>query len=215
VRLRLKTVVVVLGLAVLAAACRQYLPTNRYLQLRGEKHTWIKVDVRSKFDHAAHATALASAHAPCIACHRFDVLIETSNEQLGRELAARALDAGSAACHFCHVDEATRVPAAPRPCATCHDDLEPLRPEDHDLSWLRVHASMAQVNPSRCDLCHQQAQCIDCHQKRDTIETKVHERNYRFFHSIEARANPMKCGACHREDFCIRCHQKGVLPGEE
>jgi hypothetical protein len=215
VRCRLQFVVVVLGLAVLAAACRQYLPTNRYLQLRGEKHKRVTVDVRHKFDHAAHATPLASANATCIACHRFDVLIETSNEQVGRELATRALHGGSAACHFCHVDESTRMPAAPGPCATCHDDLEPLRPDDHDLSWLRVHARMAQVNPSRCDLCHRQAECIDCHQKRDTIETKVHERNYRFFHSIEARANPMKCGACHREDFCIRCHQKGVLPGEE
>jgi hypothetical protein len=96
---------------------------------------------------------------------------------------------------------------APGACITCHDNLAPIRPPDHDLSWDRVHAQMARVRPAECDNCHQQAECIDCHSRRDTVRTRVHERNFLYFHGIQATANPMQCGSCHREDFCIRCHQ--------
>jgi len=212
-----RSALAVFGLALVVAACRQYLPTNRYLQLRSSsEHVSAAANVQGKFDHAAHAEPLASVDATCLDCHRFDVLIETSNEDLGRALARRALFAGTGACHFCHVQPETRMPTAPHTCMTCHDNLEALRPEDHDLSWIRVHASVAQTNPTRCEDCHRQSYCIECHQARDSIETLVHERNFRYFHAVEARANPMKCARCHRQDFCIRCHQQGSAHlGEE
>jgi hypothetical protein len=201
-----------LTVAVLAMACRQYLPTNRYLQLRGEPRSpKAAANVRGRFDHAVHDAALGSIDATCVDCHRFDLLIDAADDAHARELAGRALFGGTGSCHYCHVHAESRQAAAPTTCYTCHSDLGPLRPEDHDLSWQRVHATKAQTDPVSCETCHRQPECIRCHQSRNTIETRVHERNFRFFHGAQARANPMQCGTCHRVDFCIRCHQKGEL----
>jgi hypothetical protein len=204
----------VIGLAVaaMAAACRQYLPSNRYLQPRqASQATHSTADARRKFDHAHHKTALATANITCVDCHRFDAQIETSNEERARDLSMHGLYPGSAACHFCHIESNTGLAKAPGACTTCHNNLEALKPADHEVAWLKVHASMSQTNPTRCENCHRQSFCIDCHERRDTIQTRVHERNFRFFHSVQARANPMQCGSCHREDFCINCHQQGKV----
>ncbi len=200
-----------LALAVLAAACRQYLPSNRYLQLRQspaetEKST---ADALAKFNHAHHHAVFEKAGVTCLECHRFDLLIGSSNDEMARELSHSALYPGAVACHFCHKDAATRMPAAPHACTTCHGNLEAIKPLDHEVAWMKVHANAAAGDPQRCETCHRQSFCIDCHQRRDTIQTRVHDRNFLSVHSVEARANPMKCGSCHREDFCIRCHQQG------
>ncbi len=197
--------------ATLFVACRQYLPTNRYLQPRSSNPAQSTADARNKFDHAAHSSVLASANITCADCHRFDVTLGTANEEMAKEQSLRALYPGSEACHYCHLPSDTKMTAAPSACTTCHTNLAPLRPEDHDLAWSKVHAAMARANPERCEGCHRQAECINCHERRDTIQTVVHDRNFRFFHGIEARANPMQCGSCHREDFCIRCHQQGKV----
>lgn len=200
------------AVAAAMAACRQYLPTNRYLQLRQPpRAAHSTADARRKFDHAKHASTFAKAGVTCLECHRFDALIDASNEQMAHELSARALYPGSAPCHYCHTESATRMEAAPSACTTCHENLAPLKPADHDVSWLKVHATMAPANPARCEGCHRASFCIDCHERRDTIQTRVHERNFRFFHSVQARANPIQCGSCHREDFCINCHQQGKV----
>jgi hypothetical protein len=191
------------------SACRQYLPSNRYLQLRQPSQAARSTaDASRKFNHAKHMPVLASSDVTCLSCHRFDALIETGNDEMARELAAHSLYPGQPACHFCHVDSDTRLDKAPHACTTCHDNLEPLRPADHEVAWLKVHSSMARANPERCENCHRQSFCIDCHERRDTIQTRVHDRNFRFFHSVQARANPMQCGSCHREDFCINCHKQ-------
>jgi len=208
-------VLVVVSLVAAAAACRQYLPQNRYLRLRTSPQMRSTADARGKFDHQRHAKPLASLRVTCLDCHRFDAQIETSNEGLADELSRSALFPGSTPCHFCHRESATKMTGAPDACATCHENLRPLRPADHDVAWLKVHGSMARVEPERCGSCHRQAECISCHQSRDSIQTLVHERNFRFFHSIEARANPARCGICHREDFCIRCHLHGGVEGLE
>ena len=208
-------VVVAVSLAALVAACRQYLPQNRYLRLRASSQVGSTADARGKFDHERHAKPLASVRVTCLDCHRFDAQIETSNEALADALSRSALYPGSTACHFCHRESDTKMSGAPGACVTCHENLRPLRPADHDVAWLTVHGSMAQVDPERCESCHRQAECISCHQTRDSIQTLVHERNFRFFHSIEARANPARCGICHREDFCIRCHLHGGVEGLE
>jgi hypothetical protein len=204
----LRTLTLVLLAGTVAAACRQYLPESRLLHLRtAPAENQSTADARGKFNHDGHATALQQAGVSCLDCHRFDVRIETDNESLARELSAHALLPGSAACHACHRPGPLHVTAAPSACTTCHENLAPLRPANHDLSWLRVHASVARAQPEQCETCHRSAQCIDCHQRRDTIQTRVHERNFRFFHSVQARANPMQCGSCHRQDFCRNCHE--------
>jgi hypothetical protein len=200
-----------IGVAALVTSCRQYLPSGRYLQLRPQANVNSTADARHKFDHRRHARPLAAANATCLDCHRFNALIETGNEELARELSAHAQYPGNGACHFCHGPSETRMAGAPGACTTCHDNLTPLRPADHDVAWSRVHAGMARTDPARCESCHRQAECIDCHQRRDTIQTRMHDRNFRFFHSIQARANPLQCSSCHREDFCIRCHERGGL----
>jgi nitrate/TMAO reductase-like tetraheme cytochrome c subunit len=212
----MKLLVAALLVTAVVSACRQYLPSNRYLQLRQPSEAARSTaDARRKFNHANHAAILASQHVTCLYCHRFDALIETGNDEMARELVARALYPGNAACHFCHVDIDTRLAKAPHTCTTCHDNLQALRPADHDVAWLKVHSSMSRANPERCTNCHRQSFCIDCHERRDTIQTRVHDRNFRFFHSVQARANPMQCGSCHREDFCINCHkQRNVDVGQ-
>jgi Cytochrome c7 and related cytochrome c len=199
------------ALVALGAACRQILPTNRYLQPRASSSLRSTADARGKFDHALHAATFDSAGLACDDCHRFDLVIESSDEDLARDLSARGLYPGSAPCHYCHAPGDTKMAAAPGGCRTCHDNLLPLKPPDHDLAWSKVHAAMAEAEPTRCEGCHAQKECIDCHARRDTVQTVVHERNFLFFHSIEARANPMQCGSCHREDFCIRCHEQGKV----
>jgi hypothetical protein len=196
------------GLVLAFAACRQYLPSNRYLQKRSVP-AQSTADARGKFDHDRHARTFGAKGVSCLDCHRFDVLIEAPDEGVARNLSRHALRPGSGACHFCHVPEPGQIAAAPTACTTCHENLLPLKPQDHEIAWMKAHGGMARANPARCETCHRQAECIDCHQRRDSIQTRVHERNFRFFHGIQARANPMQCGSCHREDFCIRCHQRG------
>jgi hypothetical protein len=198
------------GLALLGSACREHLPTNRYLQLRASAHGRPSTaDARGKFDHGKHAAILGEQGGACTDCHRFDVLLDTGNEALAREVSARALRPGGEACHFCHGPSDTRLAAAPSACTTCHENLLALRPANHDVAWMKVHASAARADPTACESCHRQTFCISCHQRRDDIQTIVHERNFRFFHGVEARANPMQCGTCHREDFCLNCHVRG------
>lgn len=206
-----KTAAALVAFAALGVACRQILPTNRYLQPRASSNLRSTADARGKFDHAKHAATLSSADIACGDCHRFDLVIESADENLARSLSSRGLYPGSAPCHYCHQPGPTKMAAAPGGCRTCHENLLPLKPSDHDLAWSKVHATMAQAEPTRCEGCHAQKECIDCHERRDTVQTIVHERNFRFFHGIEARANPMQCGSCHREDFCIRCHQQGKV----
>ena len=196
-----------------AAACRQYLPVNRYVHLRrAASHS--TADARRKFNHGTHGDVFAAADTSCIDCHRFDATVAATNEQAARELSAAGQYPGSAACHYCHGAGAGHVANAPQRCGTCHENLAPLRPENHDVGWGRVHASMARANPQDCETCHRQSFCIDCHQRRDSIQPRVHERNFRFFHSVEARAHPRQCGSCPRQDFCIRCHETGKVRGE-
>jgi Cytochrome c7 and related cytochrome c len=199
----------VVVMAVVVAACRQYLPSNRYLQLRQPSQaTYSTRDARDKFNHARHASPLAAAHVTCVDCHRFDEKISASNEDAVRELSRAGLYPGGAPCHYCHT-QSTRMATAPSACTTCHENLLALKPADHEVAWLKVHGSMAANNPTPCENCHRQSFCVDCHSRRDTIQTRVHDRNFRYFHSVQARANPMQCGTCHREDFCTNCHQQG------
>jgi hypothetical protein len=199
-----------LSALVALSACRQYLPTNRYLQPRASTGSQSTADARRKFDHAAHAEILASQGLTCVDCHRFDATIDSGDEKVAAALSSAALHPGSGACHYCHGPSDTRLATAPAACTTCHDNIAPLLPPDHQIAWLRVHASVASADPVACQNCHRDAFCINCHQARDSILTFVHERNYLSYHSIDARANPMQCGSCHRVDFCTNCHAKAV-----
>jgi hypothetical protein len=189
-------------------ACRDYLPTNRYLKTRSRPGA-STADARGKFDHARHTKVLDSQGVSCLHCHRFDLLIESGDDDLARELSVRGQRPDGETCHFCHGPGETRLATAPSQCTTCHENLLALRPADHDIAWMKAHAGAARADPMQCETCHRQSSCIDCHQRRDSIQTRVHDRNFRFFHSVEVRANPMQCGSCHRQDFCSQCHTRG------
>ncbi len=191
------------------AACRKLMPSNRYLQPRSAPVSMSTADARGHYDHQLHSAVVAAHGQACGDCHRFDVAIDSGEEALAKDLSTHALYPGGTACHYCHGPSDTKLYNAPGTCTTCHTNLAPLRPVDHDVAWMRVHASVAQAQPGQCENCHAQSECITCHETRDTIQTVVHERNFLTFHSIEARANPMQCGSCHRQDYCIRCHQQG------
>jgi nitrate/TMAO reductase-like tetraheme cytochrome c subunit len=185
------------------------MPTNRYLQPRQPPST-SSADARHKFDHAAHSRIFTEQGATCEDCHRFDAQIDTGGTPLANDASTAALYPGSSACHHCHGPGETRIPQAPSACTTCHSNTAPLLPENHQVAWLRVHASVASADPVACQDCHRDAFCINCHQNRDQILTFAHDRNYLSFHGVDARANPIQCGNCHREDFCLNCHANSV-----
>jgi hypothetical protein len=209
-------VLVATAAAAALAACRQLLPLpqNRILQPRSvARVSTSTADARQYFEHDKHAPAFAAHEIQCIDCHRYDFVIDTGDPKLYQPLSAHAVIPGSAACHFCHVEGEGKLTNAPGACTTCHTNLAPLMPDDHQIAWLRVHGTQARANPTQCESCHRQSQCIDCHERRDSVQTIAHERNFRFLHGIEARTNPMQCSACHREDFCINCHLQGNVRG--
>ena len=200
----------VLAVAALSA-CRDYLPTNRYLQPRpSAKANLSTADARRTFNHERHAAVLERQGVTCADCHRFDAQIGGGEPQLAAALSAAAQYPGSAACHYCHGPSDTRLAAAPSACTTCHRNLTPLLPTTHDIAWSRVHASIASTDPVQCQNCHRDSFCINCHQARDSLLTFVHDNNYMSIHPVDARSNPMQCGSCHREDFCINCHARAI-----
>ena len=203
-----RAVVVSVSLAALAA-CRDYLPANRFLQPR-PAHDASTVEARHKFDHARHSRIFAQQQVVCGSCHRFDAQIDTGAAPLANAASTAALYPGSSACHYCHGPSDTRISAAPSACTTCHTNLEPLLPENHQIGWQRAHGSIASADPVACQNCHRDAFCVNCHQNRDSALTFEHDRNYLSFHSVDARANPIQCGNCHRQDFCINCHAKAI-----
>jgi hypothetical protein len=209
-----RAVIATLGMAVLIgalAACRDYLPANQYLRPRPSAVANLSTaDAARKFDHQRHEKILAQKGIACGDCHRFDATIEAADPPLASALSSAALYPGSAACHYCHGPSDTHMATAPSACTTCHTNLVPLLPENHQIAWLRVHGSVASADPVACQNCHRDAFCVNCHQNRDSILTFMHQRNYLSFHSVDARANPIQCGNCHREDFCLNCHAQAA-----
>jgi hypothetical protein len=204
-----RATVALLALTAALAACREYLPTNRFLRPRAAPNVSTS-DARHKFAHQRHAKIFKQQGVACGDCHRFDAKIDTPNASAAATASKFALYPGSAACHHCHGPSETRIAAAPTACTTCHSNLVPLVPENHQVGWLRAHSSVASADPVACQNCHRDNFCINCHQNRDPILTFGHDRNYLSMHSVDARANPIQCGSCHREDFCSRCHAKTI-----
>jgi len=196
-------------------ACRKFLPENQYLtrQDTARRDRASTADALAKFDHRAHATIFAEQSVACVDCHAFDLKLSVGDGDLAEALSAHGLHRGSEACHTCHGPPQRTVASAPDRCTTCHDNLNPIMPDNHNGAWQRVHGSIARGEGQSCASCHDQTFCVDCHQRRDEIQTRVHERNFRFFHSVEARANPRKCGVCHRVDFCSNCHERSRANG--
>jgi len=215
-RIALAGIVLALG----AAACRDIMPTNSFLRMRPQATASQSTkDARQRYSHAKHAKALGDQAQACGTCHRFDAQIGPSEPGLAGALSMAAQIPGSAACHSCHggpvaggtaAAQDLRMAAAPATCITCHSNMLPLLPENHQVAWLRVHASVASADPAECQNCHRDSFCVNCHQNRDDQLTFVHDYNYISFHSVDARANPIQCGNCHREDFCSGCHAKAI-----
>jgi hypothetical protein len=211
VRRALAAAASILTAMLVVTACRDYLPKNEFLRPRtAPQANHSTADARHKFDHQRHEKSLAAQGLVCNDCHRFDAQIDTDNPQLAAAASGAALFPGAAACHYCHGPSETRIAAAPSACTTCHGNLIPLMPENHQVAWLRVHGATASADPVACQNCHRDAFCINCHQNRDSLLTFMHDRNYLTLHSVDARASPIQCGNCHREDFCINCHKKAL-----
>lgn len=159
------------------------------------------------FDHDVHVDSLAEKGLGCLDCHHFSELAEREFPQLFEESEAALFPEQGGACHFCHVDEATRDPKAPQQCLSCHSDMDAIRPPTHLNDWSRQHGLEARNAGPSCVACHnRQAFCTDCHTRRDSIQQVVHPRPYRYFHGIEAQADPAACNACHIANFCLDCH---------
>lgn len=165
---------------------------------------------RLVFSHARHL----SRGATCENCH-------AGMSEVG--LATVMQLPTEADCLACHDGE-----KADRTCSTCHPSdgqgrlltraaadrrAPPLIPRgassrgmNHDLDFVRNHATVAKSRRDQCSTCHADAFCVECHEG-DTRPMRIHEGDYLRTHGWQARAGTNDCQSCHRlQTDCRGCH---------
>lgn len=146
--------------------------------------------------HFKHFERFNAFGVPCALCHQ-------TPDSFNRQKVNRM------GCHHCHNNPQSPSSKAARfKCTTCHKNLLQVRPENHNLSWIERHQSIAKQDKQYCYKCHKSFFCTECHQNRDFVNKRMHSRNFRYYHSIEARSNPRTCTNCHQKTFCKDCHAK-------
>ncbi|GAB4409012.1 MAG: hypothetical protein OHK0056_10620 [Bacteriovoracaceae bacterium] len=165
----------------------------------------LKSDISKIFNHEKHRDVFNKFNLSCTECHSFSVKANDPGP-LGQPIGRGFLKANQQSCHQCHLQKA--AVGTPTQCILCHKNENGLKPEDHNLNWIKRHAFAARLDQSSCMECHQQNNCSECHFKRDQMNPKVHRGNFRLTHSIDARSNPASCVQCHQQQqFCSTCHQ--------
>lgn len=156
-----------------------------------------------RFPHADHVKRLsktaASKDAVCTTCHDM-----SGNNTMPSE----------STCTTCHTAQ-----NAPNDCTTCHVTdpktkrlktnlaTRTLKPNNHDVDWIKRHAAIAKSMPDNCASCHTEDQCADCHVEQLATPFAVHPPDFLAAHSLSARAEPGTCGDCHNaQTFCLQCH---------
>jgi hypothetical protein len=162
------------------------------------------------FDHAEHADALERAGLGCVACHPVGLRRRIAPD---RAEAVPLPAPPRSACHACHVGEVARAGrGAPMECSLCHDVRAELRPADHALDWIALHAAAARAPDQACSSCHTTASCLDCHDRRGAGAASPHGVGFARFHGVEAQLDPRRCSTCHTEASCTACHTSGGVP---
>jgi hypothetical protein len=165
-------------------------------------------DARIRFPHAKHVGA-ASAGA-CTTCH-------ASGKSAGEPVMP-----SMQSCLSCHDGK-----TAPDQCTTCHitdpstrrlktiwgrdpAGRRTLKPDNHEVDWLKRHGAIAKSNGVECASCHREADCATCHTESLQKPWQVHPPNYTTMHAIDARSSGRgDCTDCHTVDsFCTSCHMR-------
>lgn len=132
----------------------------------------------SKFSHEAH---LAKEGVDCARCH--GALVDKNIMGTGKGAI------GHAVCFECHDGH-----AAPNECEGCHDNIERVRPLDHEVDYVHTHQFSARGAAQQCEQCHRESTlCSDCH-TGDNVLFMTHDRNFIFTHAEPARKT--KSTAC-------------------
>lgn len=158
----------------------------------------------SFYNHEKHVNILFKNNKDCFYCHslpkleNFD-LSKIDLKNIGPELKIEGN------CHVCHRNPDTKIKEAPSDCATCHQNMKEVLPENHLNNWLKTH-SVEAATKNDCKTCHSEWYCIKCHNNNYAVENFRHPVAYRIYHSTEAFIDPASCGACHRVGFCVDCH---------
>ena len=128
-------------------------------------------------------------------------------------------------CLTCHQDR-----DAPFDCATCHPQVEVIRPQTHGQDWVYEHKQHVRSPDMPCSKCHEDSWCEDCHSgallstadalsgrgvegvpsSRGKIAQTVqrqHDLSYRFTHPLDSVGKERQCQTCHEPEYCIDCHR--------
>jgi hypothetical protein len=168
-------------------------------------------DPFARFDHEQHRTGYLESKVTCQACHPIGLVTGTDDFTAVKKVDELVLTPARGICHDCHTGE-LRFPRAPTRCTTCHQDLAPLIPEDHEIGWERDHGWASLRHHSSCELCHTVGYCETCHAQRDERRATVHPATFRSTHGVEARLDPGRCQRCHLQSSCEACHSGKGLP---
>jgi hypothetical protein len=181
-----------------------------------------------KFDHNAMTKfAKNGAHqkAACALCHQ----VRTAQTRPlsvtdWKKVAATKLDltfpVRGHQCIECHSDPHGGNYGTD--CQACHatasfkqilvGTARSVRPLNHQGSWVRGHAALADVDDElatgkgSCSTCHGAPGCLHCHR---TQAPRSHTALFRIrTHGTVANFDPNACSICHQAASCMQCHRR-------
>ncbi len=168
------------------------------------KNSKLKSPLNKLYSHGHHLSYFTNMGVKCVDCHNFSIKTQKTGP-LAPLVDMRTLSPSRKVCHECHLGQIS-IPRRNQ-CSLCHDDVDALKPKDHNLAWKSRHGVKAQFDSDSCKQCHQQNECSECHIQRDNMNPRVHRGNFKYMHSISARAKPASCVNCHQsQSFCNDCH---------
>jgi LysM repeat protein len=105
-------------------------------------------------------------------------------------------------CASCHMGAASTDGTR---CDTCHTTM---KPRDHTAGFRdKVHGRQAQMDSSRCQVCHRAERCEACHREIPRSHFPLNKWVEQGLHGSRGRLEMGACLTCHRfETACSRCH---------
>lgn len=167
-------------------------------------------DTRIRFDHAGHVArhvaSGASTDASCTSCHTMSGG-KVSMPSMQSCQTCHDGKTADAQCTTCHVGDAVKGVRVKTRFGKEASGKVMLKPDNHDVDWMKRHGAIAKSNAVECASCHREEECATCHTERVAQPWKMHPPNYLTIHSVDARNGMGECTDCHTVDnFCASCH---------
>ncbi|MDE3058045.1 MAG: cytochrome C [Bacteroidota bacterium] len=206
------------------STCHEDAVNNNCTYCHVSEETEVALEKMPGEVHFNHKIHISGQKLECTTCHAGLDKVDYASEANMPKMAT---------CSACHNDV-----KASKECATCHINLQTLRPVSHTVgNFLKEHgfAARASSPDAQCRSCHTEASCAQCHDasnittlsggsKTGMISPRmlgndkpealagqdVHDINYLFTHGIDAKGKALECQRCHHEqEFCNDCHANG------